>query len=260
MDSILVVDDEPRHRLGLVNMLRTLRPQYEILEAKNGKDALAAVANASVKIVITDIQMPVLDGLEFLEAVHTVGKNVKVIILSGYAYFEYAQTALRLGAFDFVLKPVNKIKVDEMLLKVEKCFAEEEGLCQDMEELTLHASQREEPSAPSHLENSEMDIIHRCQAYMDAHFAEDLSLDSLAGYFQFNASYFSSLFKKSTGATFSEYLHMIRMKKAIELLKGSKLKVYEIAAKAGYHNEKYFHRVFKKEFGITPEELRRNNV
>lgn len=107
--------------------------------------------------------------------------------------------------------------------------------------------------------NKYVKIIEKCETYIQSHYMEDLSLDILADMFKFNASYFSVFFRNNTGVNFTEYLLKVRMKKAMELLKSSRLKVYEVAEKTGYRNEKYFNRVFKKEFGVSPDEYRRAN-
>ncbi|HEY5586907.1 MAG TPA: response regulator, partial [Ruminiclostridium sp.] len=120
MHKLLVVDDEPKHRRCLAEMIKVLRPEYKVLEAKNGKEALELIESESMDIIITDIRMPIMDGLSFMEFINMKARDTKVIILSGFAYFEYAQKALSLGAFDFVLKPVNEAKVSEILDKVEK--------------------------------------------------------------------------------------------------------------------------------------------
>ena len=516
-------------------MIKELRPEYEILEARNGKEALDTTEAESVKIIITDIKMPVMDGLDFIKALNGRGKNIKIIILSGFAYFEYAQAALRLGAFDFVLKPVNQVKVNDMLKKVEGKIEEEirehkekerirkqldntlpaylerqlnkwldEGLNKDelkelagvfpfmgkgtvivseigkydqsvkdlsIDELNemkmsikfwvkeavdslghsitffregsphifitilnaagdsdlseqrlcgylkdfadnIHTSygflvtigvgsiyedifkhvhvccneaftalghkffigmkeviaytqiphykdtqffiryveEDELLEAVRHLDrakvaekincildriktdeypspdifkemtvqiiqnllkslqnliyerdykmfvvdamqnilgsetfqelriemlaaldnilvgikacrgNRDARIIEKCKEYMETHYVEDLSLELIADMFKFNTSYFSVFFRNNTGVNFTEYLMKIRMKKAVGFLKGSSMKIYEIAKNTGYRNEKYFNRVFKKEFGISPDEYRRVNA
>jgi two-component system response regulator YesN len=116
----MVADDEPRHRRGISEMIKRLRPSYEVLEVKNGEEAIEVVRTHTIDIVITDIKMPLKDGLEFLGEISDLLTHTKVLILSGYANFQYAQKALQLGAFDYVLKPVNDERCDDMLQKVEK--------------------------------------------------------------------------------------------------------------------------------------------
>jgi len=119
MLRVLIVDDEPRHRRVLASVIESLRPEYEVLSAKNGKEALEIVDSRHIHIIITDIKMPGMDGLTFMDALGDRIKNMKVIILSGFASFEYAQKAMNLGASDFILKPFDVKNIDEVLKKVE---------------------------------------------------------------------------------------------------------------------------------------------
>jgi two-component system, response regulator YesN len=100
-------------------------------------------------------------------------------------------------------------------------------------------------------------IFSKCMDFIEKNYAEDLSLETLAETFYFNPSYFSTLFKNYTRVNFSQYLLNLRMKKGKELLEKTDYKVYEVAARIGYKDSKYFNRVFKKEFGVTPDEYRR---
>ena len=121
MFKLLVVDDEPIHRRELANLIRTLRDGYEVCEADNGKDALELISRCEdFNILVTDVKMPLMDGLELIEAMGERIDKVKVVVLSGYDYFDYAKRALKLGACDYLLKPVDEDAVRTMLEKVEK--------------------------------------------------------------------------------------------------------------------------------------------
>ena len=120
MFKVIIVDDEPRHRKGLANLIAKLRPDYEINQYKNGNEALEFVLENPVDIINTDIRMPIMDGLKFIESYNNNQKHSKIIVLSGYANFEYAQNAISLGVFDYILKPVDEEKILQMLIKVEK--------------------------------------------------------------------------------------------------------------------------------------------
>lgn len=119
--KILVVDDEARHRRGMLNLIRSIRPDYEVLVAKNGIDALDIVDTMQPEIVLTDIRMPIMDGLAFLERLNEAKTKCRprVVFLSAYNLFEYAQTALRHGAYDYLLKPVDLEKVEGLLRRIE---------------------------------------------------------------------------------------------------------------------------------------------
>jgi len=120
INNILVVDDEPRHLRNLAIMIRGLRPSYNVLEATNGRSAIEIIEKHPVELVITDIKMPMIDGLTMIEKLNQICPGLTIIILSGYAHFEYAQKALKLGAFDFILKPVNEEKINDLLCKAEQ--------------------------------------------------------------------------------------------------------------------------------------------
>ncbi|MDD9269502.1 response regulator [Paenibacillus sp. GCM10023248] len=532
MQNILVVDDEAIQRRVLAKMIREARPHCHVLEAKNGKDALEVIRTNPIDIVFTDIKMPVLDGLEMIEQMNASAHPVKVIILSGYRHFEYAQKAIRLGAFDYLVKPIKEKSITHILDKAEGSITREKtnqlekeqikqqldqtlsvyweqllndwitegvsetkgaeirrqfsleaqgivvtakiegdgipatswdsGSCmksalleqmesavvnsgasvsfysredkrllltvltfpnlsacnmaelesvlkefafqgsqqfgisltigvgqmcshvfeeakQSCEEALTAASFRyflhdrtvfpyseisrlirsvhynfgkEEELFKESIRKgligqlmnqvdewftgilqgglpqpeqwirivqrmissvavvmrdfvSEQDykdivmgaesqlfvsgnyeickegfmnlllnwmdmiqksrsrkhesVVEACLQYVEAHYMEDLSLDTVAASLFFSPNYLTLMFKQHLGTTFSKYLSEFRMKKALELLQNSDLRVYEIAPRTGFKDDKYFYRVFKNKFGITPDEYRRNN-
>lgn len=532
MLKVLVVDDELIHRRGLAAMIREIRPSYEVFEAKNGKEALDIIISSSMDIIITDVKMPIMDGLRFMEEAHHLLQKAKIIILSGYRNFDYAQKALSFGACEYLVKPIRQSDIVKMLEKIEssieleaikdqqnenlikkldstlpvyfehlmnswisgnvteaelneikqvfackspgivivvnikkyesftKNFANQEiidlrynmkytvkksfdhighsisffledskntmvtiltldnasplsitsytrgfyqfidtlrdsyeidavinvgTLCEDIfcqakisfdkafsasffnfyhqakkvifysdiannfqnkcpdfskseetlkeavrhlkretvknnvdyifnkatengyyipsqfikaiihmtlnivsiirdfvddvyyNELLLDIEQQlSKCEACQDLKNSLFEIfelfsniientktrkheliLEKCVQYLDIHFMEDISLESVSDAFYFSPSYFSLVFKNHTGMPFSKYLSQLRLRKAVELLDKSSYKVYEIASKIGYKDDKYFYRVFKKEYGVTPDEYRR---
>ncbi|MBM7568852.1 response regulator transcription factor [Paenibacillus sacheonensis] len=123
--NILIVDDEPRHVRGMVHMLRTMRPDARVTTAKDGETALASVRAELPDVVLSDIQMPNMDGLTFLKRLEEEELRTKVVMVSAYNLFEYAQTAVRHGAYDYLLKPVDTGKVDALLERLEQQLAAE---------------------------------------------------------------------------------------------------------------------------------------
>ncbi|MEV5030378.1 response regulator [Paenibacillus sp. LPE1-1-1.1] len=127
--EILVVDDEPKQRRGLAAMVRSLRPDYKVHEAKNGKEALELAENRSLDIVFTDIQMPIVNGIDFLKALNHKGNNVpKVVFVSVFHEFGYAQQALRLGAKDYLVKPVITEQLEPIISDLEQQLRRESTL------------------------------------------------------------------------------------------------------------------------------------
>lgn len=94
MYTLLIVDDEPRHRDGLANLIGKLRPDYQVFKAKNGNEALGIMADTRIDIVFSDIRMPQMDGLQLLEHLDSYDKPPILVVLSGYRQFEYAQKLL----------------------------------------------------------------------------------------------------------------------------------------------------------------------
>ncbi len=119
MLNVLLVDDEPFILQGLQVLVDWKSEGYEIATASNGKEALEYLNTNHVDLIIADIKMPVMTGLELLKAVRTSSKkDTYFVILSGYAEFGYAQEALRYDCTDYILKPVEKEQLLEILHKV----------------------------------------------------------------------------------------------------------------------------------------------
>lgn len=135
MYRTLVVDDEPKHRKSLINIIKQFRPDYNINGAKNGQEALEVILSNDIDILITDVKMPIMDGLELTKRVMALKKDIKVIILSAYAHFEYAQKAIALGAFDYLLKPIDSEGIAVMLGKVEDRIKLERGTLLEKKQL-----------------------------------------------------------------------------------------------------------------------------
>ncbi len=105
---IVIVEDEVRIREGLYKLLSKLGDEYEIAgEAINGREGLELCREVKPDLVITDVQMPEMDGLQMLQAIYDEGLDIKAIVLSAFSEFEYARTAMRLGVTEYLLKPVN---------------------------------------------------------------------------------------------------------------------------------------------------------
>lgn len=122
---LLIVDDEVRQRRFLVKTIQELYPQKSVMEAKDGREALQKVEKYPITSIITDIRMPMVDGLTFVEDCRRVRKDIMIIFLTAYANFEYAQKAIQVGAVDYIVKPLNKAKLKEMVDKLEELEREQ---------------------------------------------------------------------------------------------------------------------------------------
>ncbi|MEF2244616.1 MULTISPECIES: response regulator transcription factor [unclassified Paenibacillus] len=117
--KVLVVDDEAIIRRGIITLLQQMHADIALcMEAKNGKAALEMMEQELPDLIVSDIKMPVMDGMELIKAVKERQPHIAIVILTGYADFCYAQQALKYGVSDYLLKPVTKEKMEEMLLKI----------------------------------------------------------------------------------------------------------------------------------------------
>ena len=117
--SLLLIDDEPIILNGLKSAVNWKAYGIdEILLAGDGRTALDMARNGNIKLIITDIMMPEMDGLEFLHQLRTFNWETRVIILSGYDLFAYAQSAIRYGASEYLLKPVSNEELEEAVSHV----------------------------------------------------------------------------------------------------------------------------------------------
>lgn len=126
MYKLLVVDDEPRQVRAMANIISQIRPDYEVFTAGDGQEALEFIINNPVDILFTDIRMPVMDGLQLVEELSRRDYHIKTVIISGYGEFEYAQKALRFGVADYIVKPLGRMDIDNMLAKLEQSIESEQ--------------------------------------------------------------------------------------------------------------------------------------
>lgn len=118
--NILVVEDEAYTRRVLISILNKLNPNNLVLGAENGEEALKLMEEQNFHVVMTDIQMPVMGGIELMENIKAKQPQVFVVIISGYNYFEYAKAAITNGAVDYLLKPMDPTKIEELLTRLEE--------------------------------------------------------------------------------------------------------------------------------------------
>ncbi|MFD2672667.1 response regulator transcription factor [Marinicrinis sediminis] len=251
--TILIVDDELMTRKGILETLRKWAGgQDDILTAEHGMRALELLQAHKVDLLLTDIRMPGMDGLELLEEVRKQGNEVTAIMLTGYADFTYAQTGIRLGIVDYLLKPVDQAKLIE---------AVESGL--------QLASRKHRARISEKLYHPQLEILDKKQehgtlnesvqkaiSYMIDHLSESPGMKEVAAQVHLNHSYFSVLFKEETGYTFSEYYTSLKLKKAKEYLLTTNLDIFDISDKVGYQSSGYFIKIFKQAEGMTPKQYR----
>ena len=262
MLKIMVIDDEEHIRLGIAKILSKYPGGVEIAgQHANGLDALLQLSGMGpddLDVVVTDIEMPMMDGLKFIEQAKAKLPGLTIIMLSGYNDFEYARRAMRAGAADYLLKPMDKAEVFRLLDRIrdaKEAAAERAGAGAPGSAAAAgeaHAAPSASPAA------STADRICRL---IDREYNRDIDLKYIADAVGFNASYISKLFSREKGETITDYLNRVRIDKAKQFLKDHPgLKVYEIAHIVGYGDKIYFQKLFKRMVGVTPLEYRAGAV
>ncbi|WP_054956201.1 response regulator transcription factor [Paenibacillus dakarensis] len=251
MKTILVVDDEPRTREGVRKTLEAWSSgQYHIETASSGVTALDWLQHHHADILLTDIRMPEIGGLELLERLNSLSHQPVVIIMSGHSEFDYARQGLRYGAVDYLLKPLDKRKMIEAVELALK-RGDKLGRIEQMEKLVdpklLEAVQQEKVCNVQ---------VKEALRYLDDHLNETISLRDIADHLHLNSSYFSVLFKEQVGLTFSEYVTRRRVQRAKELLANTAYSITEIAEQVGYSTPKYFVKVFRDHENMSPGQYR----
>lgn len=248
MLKTVIVEDEAIIRQGLILTIDWAGLGCEIVgEADDGRVGLEIIRQTQPDIVITDIKMPQLDGLQMIEAARReaiLPSACKVIFLTSYAEFSYAQQAIHLQAFDYLLKPLEEEKLAELIGRIRQSGAAlgEAALI----DWSLYLSG--DAILNSYVKEALLRINRDYQAR--------ISVEALAEEMNVSASYLSRKFKEATGSTFLELLSRQRIAAAAQLLKDDRYRVYEVAEKAGFKDYKNFCLVFKRYMCKTPKEYR----
>lgn len=236
--KLLIVDDEQQSRTTLASAFPWEQVGFELVgQASNGRLALDYLRKNPVHVVLSDIYMPVMNGIELVRVLSTWEDPPITIFFSGYRDFEYARQAIQYGVRFYVLKP---IKYEDLI----QTFS------------TIRQELDQKYCLPQDASFSDRDnFVRKVHEYIDSNL-QTANLRDLSGQLYMNPCYVSQLYKQKTDRNFSDYLMEVRMKKAAELLKDTSWKIYSVGQKVGYNNAKNFARSFHAFYGRTPTEYR----
>ena len=247
--KILIADDEfyvveeiikntDWEKLGVSTALAA----YSVRQAKNLFDK-----NPDIDILITDIEMPQQNGFELIQWIYEQKLTPVVIILTGHERFDYAHTAIKLHVMDYLTKPVETDKLEAILFRAVK---ERKRRLFYPEIYTALNSTEESQADPS---DQIIDVIRRNLS------SPDLNRQLIADVVHMHPDYISNLFHRKMGISLSNYILNERLKAAKVMLATTDLTLQQISAKVGFSAPTYFHRQFKRSFGITPQQYRKEN-
>ncbi|WP_372635298.1 response regulator [Cohnella sp.] len=347
MYRLLIVDDEHMIHLSLRKLVESSGLDIEVIgDAEDGAEALRLLERQEADLVVTDIRMPEMDGLAFIERAQRLHPGIGFMILSGYNSFEYARQAMKYGVSDFLLKPIDPDQflaaLQEMVANLRKNEArfsrqsewlaalqatvkelatriwetDEQAAWKTLQRIADHcrtadadAGERKLAScAPSVVKQLEQEMrekgvelpaertllrdwpgsaedslkelraiaadlmrqlrgarnlgarnnMEKVLKYLESHYADPmLSLKGVAAAFRMSDTYLSRTLKEEMNVNFVKYLIRVRMNKARELLEATDLSTTEIAERVGFSDYPHFSKTFKKVFGLTPTEDRK---
>lgn len=256
MYKVLLVEDEIMIRKGLEYSFDWLGSDCVVVgDAENGVDGAAKIRELRPDIVITDVGMPIKNGIEMLE--ETMEEcGYSAIILSVYDEFHYAKQAMHLGVVEYLIKPLEYEQLSAALARakeqcrIRKHFYDSVNKTEAVMETQVLDLQLVIP------ENVKSRRVKTMLKYIRENYKKKISIDDLVEPLMTSAAYLNQKFKEETGFPFNDFLNRYRIQQAIYLLKQGDLKVYNIAAETGFKDYKYFINVFKKYTGTSPSKFR----
>ncbi len=263
MYKFLAIDDEEIVRRGFRNKIDWTAAGYEFLPpCKNGREAIAKIPVDRPDVVMTDICMPLVDGLEVASFIAKEYPEIAVIILSGYGEFEYARAALRCKVVEYLLKPITSSELLAVITKV-KTRLDEKAKNQYQRENTdkekaAHSTLNKQPLPLSNnTRNMGKTKLVEFQNYIQNNFAQKkLNLQEISRDLFISPSYLARILKQYSGKSFVEALTEYRIEMAKQMLADPEIKTCVVAEKVGFSDPHYFSTIFKKSTGKTPTEYR----
>jgi two-component system response regulator YesN len=278
MYNVLVVDDEDLILEGMTLLVDWQAWGFRIAAtADDGLSALEILRTQPIDLVLTDIRMPEMNGIELIAAIRERLGDTKIVILSGYGDFPYAQKAIQYGVTRYLLKPVEVEELTECLVDLRRELdkhkvetptqgqgqkkgdmqqpAQGQGDMQQPAEKgpgpNLHRDEETVANTAMAVKDKEPHVIDAIQAFIGEHYADNLSLKQIAGLYYMNTAYLGQLFKQKTGQTFNDYLNQTR----IAAIKKEMLHHCYTGAqsihRAGFKSVEHFYKQFRRYEGTA---------
>jgi two-component system, response regulator YesN len=253
MVKLMITEDELLVREGLKQYFNWAELGVSrIFEAENGKQGKEIALLEKPDLVLTDIRMPEMDGLEMIKQLRSELPNTMFIILTGFSEFSYAKTAIHLGGVhDYLLKP---LQYKESLATISTCIEniKQRKQLQPTVSSLNDLNQLEEPQ-----DSEGPPLFQRIESFIKENIQHDLSLHMVAEHFFYNPSYLSRLFKTKLNKNYMMFVSEIRVKYAQDCLKQPHLSIADVSKMCGYQSYKHFVKVFKSISRMTPTEYRK---
>lgn len=242
---VIVAEDEELLLNNLIQKIQNTDLNFEVTaKAQTGTQALELVKKLNPDVLITDIKMPMMTGIELLEQVHQQYPSVRTMIISGFSDFEYAKKAISFRVEAYLLKPIDIDELSEALLKIRTQL--------ELEQASYNSIFNEALGA-----NTPQQIAQILQEYIVHNYSEDINLNSIAQSLNYSPSYLTKIFSQFYDTTPNKYIISLRIQQAQHLLiHNPELSIKQIGEIIGYPDQGYFSRIFKKQTNLSPYDYR----
>ncbi len=262
MIRLLIADDEMLEREALADIvMRRFEHEVTLEKAENGRKAADTAILWEADLILMDIEMPGMNGLDAARAVLEQRPDCKVIFITAYSLFQYAHEAVHLGACDYLLKPVDPDEVEAAIRRAIRQIEAGRKLASLAAETPDVEPENEDEMETTEGENDRNALVmSHVRKYMEDNYMFDLSLDSVSEILHISPAYLSAQFKKYQKMNFLDCLTELRINAAKQLLKDPFRSAAEVASMVGYEDSSYFARAFKKRTGMTPTQFRKESA
>ena len=253
VNRILVVEDNEEL---LALMLQVLSKNYHVLTAKNGKQAMNIIMKEKLDLVVSDVMMPIMDGIELTRQLKSDKSfwQLPIILLTAKNKEEDKTEAYAVGADAYITKP---FKFEDLEVRINALLANRKKIIEKIQaEVLLQASTENEAQPKVHLSNPDQVFITSATELVMKHLADaDYDRESFAKDMAMGESTLYNKMKATTGQTVIAFINSIRMKEAQRIiLSNPNILVSDVAIQVGFNTPKYFSKCFKKQFGVFPKE------
>lgn len=248
--SIMIVEDN--HEF-IDFLYQSLSDEYNVLRAPNGEEAIAMLDDLSVDIVISDVMMDRMDGLELCRRIKTTLQysHIPVILLTAKSMVEDEIQGFKVGADDYITKPFN---LSVLKLRIQTILRSREQYCQNFK--------NKAEINPSEITITSLDeqFIAKALSIVEENMSNtDFSVEDLSAALSIHRAHLYRKLSGITGKTPIEFIRLIRLKRAKQYLEKSQMYISEIAYAVGFNSPKLFAKYFKEEFGMSPRDYQNSH-
>ena len=245
MSVILIVEDELLELQFLKSVAEELiLPEDIIVACETGFQAVRLAKEHRPDVIVMDVLLPEIDGLQALKEIRGFLPEAAVMILSACSDFSYAQEAIRLRVQEYLLKPIKPSVFKKSFLEL---LASVEG-----------GGQKAEKEPVGQKSGNQICFIEKSLQYIHDNFKQKLPLQLVSDYVFVNPQYFGRIFKKEVGLSYIDYVNKLKIEYACKLLETTDYPAYRISGECGFTDCSYFNRVFVQQMQMTPKAYRRS--